>query len=147
MSLEITNVRRIDVPRDRVFEAFANPEKLKAWWGPTGFTNSIPHFDFRPGGSWRVVMRSPDGTEYDNLSTFVEVDRPHKVVYEHLQPMHWFLMTMSFRELSPGATELTWKMSLARNAEHEKLRDFLHQANEQNFDRLCAFLDADARQA
>lgn len=142
MPIEVVNLRRIPAARERVFEAFANPAVLATWWGPAGFTNTIHDFDLRPGGAWRVVMRAPDGAEYDNRATFLEVVRPEKIVYEHVQPMHRFTMSMFHRSLGPAATELTWKMQLERNAEHERLRDFLYQANEQNFDRLCAALDS-----
>jgi uncharacterized protein YndB with AHSA1/START domain len=145
MAIDIINTRRITAPRERVFEAFADPTKLKTWWGPAGFTNTIPEFDFRPGGTWRVIMRSSDGVEFDNVSTFVEVDRPRTVVYEHLEPVHRFFMRMDFREISPAVSELTWTMSFTQTEQNEKLRVFLQLANEQNFDRLCAFLDSERR--
>src|ERR1043166_3986595 len=140
MHMEIVNCRTFGVPRAQVYAAFANPEYLARWWGPAGFTNRIIEFDLRPGGNWRIIMRGPDGAEYDNHSKFIEVVGSEKVVYEHLQPMHRFLMTMTFGEPIVGKTALTWRMLLDRSSEHEQLRDFISGANEQNFDRLEAFL-------
>ena len=31
-------VRVFSAPLSRVFEAFVNPEQLRAWWGPKGYT-------------------------------------------------------------------------------------------------------------
>ncbi|HWC28632.1 MAG TPA: SRPBCC domain-containing protein [Dehalococcoidia bacterium] len=38
--------------------------------------------DLRPGGRWRFVMHGPDGTDYDNLITFVEIVAPERLVYD-----------------------------------------------------------------
>jgi uncharacterized protein YndB with AHSA1/START domain len=138
--IEITNRRRIEAARPRVFEAFAQPEQLTAWWGPAGFTSSIKEFDFRAGGSWRVILRGPDGAEFDSRFHFLEVVPLQKVVYEHVQARHNFVMTMLWSEVSPAVTELTWIMSLEQTPEHAAASEFISRANEQNFDRLGAFL-------
>ena len=139
--LEIVTIRLLDAPRKTVFAAFENPEHLARWWGPNGFTNTIKEFDFRPGGAWRLVMLGPDGTEYDNTAEFLEVIKPEKIVYDHLGPMHRFQMTMLFEGASNHKTKLTWRMVFERSPENEKLRQFISDANEQNFDRLAAYLE------
>jgi uncharacterized protein YndB with AHSA1/START domain len=138
-NLEIVCTRVIDAPRERVFEAFADPKHLAQWWGPEGFTNTVQEFDFRPGGTWRIVMHGPDGVDYDNVSEFIEVVKPERIVYQHLGPVHPFLMTMIYEEHS-GKTKLTWRMRHESAAQYAKLKDFLAKANEQNFDRLEAEL-------
>lgn len=147
MPIEIINQRRFRGSRERVFAAFAQPEKLAQWWGPTGFSNAITQFEFRAGGWWRVIMRGPDGTEFDNLSRFVAVDPPQRVVYEHVEAAHSFTMTTVWADVAPDQTELTWRMELADTPEHAAARDFIQRANEQNFDRLSAFLEPDATHA
>jgi uncharacterized protein YndB with AHSA1/START domain len=138
--LEIVNTRVFEFPRDRVFGAFENPASLAQWWGPNGFTNTINTFEFRPGGAWRYVMHGPNGADYDNESEFIELVRPEKIVLEHLRPMHRFRMIMTYEELAPRRTRLTWRMLLERSTENEKLKPFLMDANEQNLDRLAVFL-------
>lgn len=140
MPIEILNTRVIAAPRAVVFAAFENPRSLAQWWGPAGFTNTVPRFDFRPGGDWQIVMQAPNGVDYDNHARFLVIERPGRIVYEHLAPMHRFEMQMTYEEAGLAQTKLMWRMLLERSAEHEKLRDFLHGANEQNFDRLEAFL-------
>jgi uncharacterized protein YndB with AHSA1/START domain len=77
------------------FGAFSDPSVLAKWWGPKGFTSTIEEFDLRPGGAWRLVMHGPDGTDSHNVSGFVEVVPAERVVYDHLEPVHRFRMTMT----------------------------------------------------
>ena len=126
-------------PRELVFEVFSNPDHLVHWWGPKGFMNTFSAFDLRPGGAWRFVMHGPDGVDYQNAKDFGEVVKPERIAFQHLRPMHRFQMTMTFGERS-GQTELTWRMVFESPAETTKLKSFVAQANEQNFDRLKAYL-------
>ena len=138
--LEITNTRVFDASREAVFDAFANRAQLAQWWGPNGFTTTITEFDLRPGGPWRLIMHGPDGKDYANVSQFVEVARPDRIVFEHLGPMHWYRNTMTCVAADDGQTRLTWQMLFERTAENENLKTFIAAANEQNFDRLAAVL-------
>lgn len=132
---EVVNTRLIDAPRERVFAAFSDPEQLVKWWGPNGFTNTIKKFEFREGGDWHLTMHGPDGTNYRNESVFVAVDPPERIVYDHLRTMHHFLMEMIFSDVD-GKTRLTWRQRFESAAEFEKVKAFVPEANEQNFDRL-----------
>jgi uncharacterized protein YndB with AHSA1/START domain len=38
MDNEIVVTRVFDAPRSRVFKAWTDPERMKQWWGPNGFT-------------------------------------------------------------------------------------------------------------
>src|ERR1035438_2272733 len=61
---ELVMTRVFDAPRKLVFKAWTEPERLKRWWGPNGFTNTVCELDPRPGGTVRIHMRAPDGTVY-----------------------------------------------------------------------------------
>ncbi|HVT71610.1 MAG TPA: SRPBCC family protein [Lacunisphaera sp.] len=137
----IVSARRFDPAPARVFAAFANPAQLARWWGPDGFTTQIHEFDLRPGGAWRLTMRGPDGAKFVNLSHFLEVAAPNRVVYEHDDPVHRFRMTMTFAAEGTG-TRLTWRMVFASAEEFARVRALVATANEQNFDRLAAHLVA-----
>lgn len=41
MNREIVSMRIFNSPRELVFRAWAEPEHLKTWWGPNGFTNTF----------------------------------------------------------------------------------------------------------
>ncbi len=136
---EIASSRIIGAPRALVFRAFTDPERLAQWWGPEGFTNTFREFDFRPGGHWRFTMHGPDGTDYHNVSVFSEIIPPERIVFHHGEPIHQFQMTMTYEDLGPQ-TRLTWQMLFDTAEEAHRLRDFILQANQQNFDRLEAEL-------
>ncbi len=135
--IEIHNTRLFNAPCEQVYEAFAQPERLKEWWGPHGFTNTITKFDFRPGGEWHITMHGPDGADYPNESRFDAIQPNERIIFQHLRPMHWYEMTMTYEAAGPQ-TRLTWRMVLEQS--DENLRDIITAANEQNLDRLAAHL-------
>jgi len=137
---EVVTTRVFDVPPERMFRAFSDPKQLALWWGPSGFTNTITKFDFRPGGAWHLTMHGPDGTDYHNESEFVEIEEPKRIVYTHLRPMHRFRMSIDCDDIAGGRTRLTWRMLFDTAAECERVKKFVVPANEQNFDRLAAHL-------
>jgi uncharacterized protein YndB with AHSA1/START domain len=51
---EIVTIRNFNFPRKQVYKAWSNPDLLKVWWGPKGFTNTFNFFDFREGGRWSL---------------------------------------------------------------------------------------------
>ena len=42
--------RVFDAPRELVFKAWTEPERMAQWWGPHGFTAPVCELDVRPGG-------------------------------------------------------------------------------------------------
>jgi uncharacterized protein YndB with AHSA1/START domain len=60
--LEFTISRVFDAPRDLVFKAFTDPEHMKHWWGPKGFTVIKSEMDLRVGGIYHYDLRGPDGS-------------------------------------------------------------------------------------
>jgi RNA polymerase sigma-70 factor (ECF subfamily) len=140
--LDIVSRRAFAATPARVFAAFADPAQLAEWWGPDGFSNRIDHFDLRDGGEWRFTMRGPDGTDYPNHVRFVAIAPERRIVFDHLEPLHCFRMTMELAARGEQ-TELTWRMRFADAAESARVRPMVVVANEQNFDRLAAHLARD----
>lgn len=125
----------------KVFGAFSDPQQLTRWWGPKVFTSTFQEFDLRPGGCWRFILHGPGGTDYPNDKKFSEVVPLERIVFRHGQPQHDFVMTISFAVEAAG-TRLTWKMFFDSATECARVRKFIEEANEQNFDRLAAHLAA-----
>jgi uncharacterized protein YndB with AHSA1/START domain len=136
---EIVARRVLDAPRERVFEAFAGPNRLTRWWGPKGFTSTFHEFDFRPGGTWRFVLHGPNGVDYQNKSVFVEVVKPERILFQHVSGPQ-FQMTLTLDDHPGKKTALTWRMLFETAAECDKVKSFAVDANEQNLDRLEAEL-------
>ena len=97
---EIVITRLVDAPPARVFDAWTDPEQVVQWWGPLGFTTTTHKMEVKPGGVWRFVMHGPDGRDYQNKITYLEVARPERLVYRHggdedLEPVS-FQTTVTF---------------------------------------------------
>ena len=86
-------------------------------------------------------MNGPDGTGYRNESAFVEIRAPERIVFDHLKPMHWFRVTATFAEAG-AETKLTFRMTFDTAEECARVKVFVVEANEQNFDKLEAVLAA-----
>lgn len=77
-TVEIT--RLLDAPRERVFAAWTQAEHLMHWFGPKGFSLHSGEADPRPGGVFRLCMRSPEGQDYWVRGTYREVVAPERLV-------------------------------------------------------------------
>lgn len=80
---EIVITRTFDAPRDLVFKVWTDPDHVKEWWGPEGFTTTNIEMNVRAGGIWRFIMHGPDGTDFPNKVVFKKVVAPEKLVYTH----------------------------------------------------------------
>ena len=78
---EIVMTRVFDAPRQMVFDAFSKPELLKRWFGPRGWSLVVCDVDFRVGGSWRFVLRGPDGKEMGMRGVYLEITPPERSVH------------------------------------------------------------------
>jgi uncharacterized protein YndB with AHSA1/START domain len=105
---ELRLSRLLNAPVSLVWKVWTDPEHIRNWWGPDGFTNTITKMDIRPGGEWDLVMHGPDGTDYKNKSIFKEVVKHRKLVYEHISGPK-FLATIEFEEQG-DKTLLNWHM-------------------------------------
>jgi len=62
---EITITRIFNAPREMVWKAWTDPEMIKKWWGPEGFTAPSIKIDLRVGGKYIFSMQGPKGSEWD----------------------------------------------------------------------------------
>src|SRR3989442_15624771 len=81
---EFTMSRVFDAPRDLVWKAFTEPERMKEWWGPKGFTVIASKMDLRPGGTYHYGMRAPNGSAMWGKFVFREIPAPERVVLINL---------------------------------------------------------------
>jgi uncharacterized protein YndB with AHSA1/START domain len=73
---DLTFERTFDAPRDKVWQAFTDPEAIPRWWGKHGTTTIVEEMDVRPGGKWRYVNRASDREEVAFYGEYLEVDPP-----------------------------------------------------------------------
>ena len=118
--------RVFDAPRDLVFRAFTEPERMKHWWGPKGFVVVKLEMDLRPGGIQHYGLRGPDGAIMWGKFVYREIVAPQRIVLidsfsdaadnttHHPMSPTWpleMLSTFLFDEVEKTRTKLTVKWS------------------------------------
>ena len=67
-------------PRELVWKAWTEPERLMRWWGPKNFTAPFCRIDLRVGGAYLSCMRSAEGQEYWSTGVYREIVAPSRLV-------------------------------------------------------------------
>ncbi|MFN8238891.1 MAG: SRPBCC family protein [Chitinophagales bacterium] len=132
---EIVSTRIFPAERAMLYKAWTDPEHLKNWWGPNGFTNTIHQYDLQPGGRWSLVMHSPDGHDYPNESVFLQVEDQKLISWDRItKPL--FKVITTFEAHTAHETKVIFKMIFKDAEECRRLHTFIAEKNEENFDRL-----------
>jgi uncharacterized protein YndB with AHSA1/START domain len=76
--------RVFDAPRTLVWQAWTDPKMLGQWFGPRGFTSSVPQWELRVGGALRIVMHGPGGNDYPMKGVFTEVKAPERLAFSNI---------------------------------------------------------------
>jgi uncharacterized protein YndB with AHSA1/START domain len=141
---ELITTRIFDAPRDVVFRAWTDPERLQRWWGPKGFTNPVCDVDPRPGGAILIHMRAPDGTVHPMTGEFIEIVEPERLVFtssaldKNGEPLFEVLNTVTFAD-EGGKTRLTLHASVSKvKVEAAQHLAGMEQGWSQTLDRLDA---------
>ena len=131
----IISSRVFNYPVEQVYEAFSNPMHLKNWWGPNGFSNTIHEFDLQTGGKWLLTMHAADGTNYENESVF-DIVQPNQLVSWKRISKPLFDMELGFYRIDANSTKFSFHMFFHSEDECQKMKSFIVEKNEENFDRL-----------
>ncbi|WP_166926364.1 SRPBCC family protein [Flavobacterium poyangense] len=132
---EIVTIRILNFPKVMVYKAWNEPEHLKKWWGPKGFTNTFNEFDFREGGKWSFIMHGPDKGNYANECEFIKIEEPNLIAWKrYSKPLFQILVT--FEAITASQTKVVFKMLFNTIEECNKLKPYVVDKNEENFDRL-----------
>jgi uncharacterized protein YndB with AHSA1/START domain len=114
---EITISRVYDAPRELVWRAWTEPDRLASWWGPPGWRTPVESvtMEVRPGGAFSLTSISDDGTEMPVSGTYREVVEPERLVLEEPAEQNWHdgsLSTVTLTDLGDGRTELTLQATI-----------------------------------
>lgn len=111
---EFTTVRTFAAPRDLVFDAWIDPVRISAWFGPRGFSAPLETItnDLRPGGRWNVTMvDDATGLPYPGSFTYSELTPPERIIFMEREPGRLdgreTVITVTFAEVD-GGTEMTF---------------------------------------
>lgn len=137
--------RIFDAPREKVWNAWTDPEMIKKWWGPEGFTAPSITIDLRVGGKYTYAMMGPKGSEWDRVmyssGIFKEIIPQEKIVTTDyfsdaegnmIQPSAEgqdddfpteMTVTITFEDIENGKTKLTLFYPRAENeAQYEAMK-------------------------
>ncbi len=152
---QVLITRVFDAPRDLVFKAWTECERLMRWWGPKGFTTPLCKTDLRPGGVFHNCMRSPEGRDYCGKGVYREIVEPERIVFADFfvdeegnpVPASYYgmspdwpqeaLVTVTFAE-HEGKTKLTLQHALGPVPASE--RDMCQQGWSESLDKLAGDL-------
>jgi uncharacterized protein YndB with AHSA1/START domain len=85
--------RTFEAPRDLVWKAWTEPERLAQWWGPKGCTIRVAKLDVRPGGTFHYAMQFKPGQDIWGRFVYREIESPERLVF-----------VVSFSDASGGIT-------------------------------------------
>ena len=82
---ELVITRLFNAPRQRVWQAFTEAERLAQWWGPKGFKMMVTKLELRPGGTFHYGMQAPAGSPMGEvmwgLFVYREITPPERIVF------------------------------------------------------------------
>jgi uncharacterized protein YndB with AHSA1/START domain len=80
-SADFVYSRVLDAPRERVWQALTEIERIKVWWPPKTFSVIAASLDLRPGGVFHCGIRSFEGYKVWGKFVYREVAPPERLVY------------------------------------------------------------------
>ena len=146
MLRDLVVTRVFDAPLAEVWRAWRDPDLVKQWWGPDGFSCRTTRIDLRTGGEWVFDMIGPDGTVFPNHHRYTEVRPEERIAYTLLWgedgPKHadaW----ASLEELD-GGTKVTLAMTFSTAAEYQNAKGFgAVELGLQTLGKLARFIGSD----
>ena len=79
--LDLVLERVVDVPPELVWEAWTEPDHLLEWFVPKPWSLAECQVDLRPGGEFRTVMKSPEGSLHPGTGCYLEVVPSKRLVW------------------------------------------------------------------
>lgn len=137
---EIVITRTFAAPAAIVFDAFTKPELVRRWWAPAsrGVTLEVCDADVRPGGAYRYVLARGETERYAFSGTYLEVERPTRLVYtQRLEPhpgdVH---VTVSFTEKGGATAFVSREVWPSRDVREMALRTGMEAGMRETMDLL-----------
>lgn len=147
-----TLTRAFEAPRDLVWRAWTEPERVARWWGPRGFTSRVLDYDPRTGGAIRIDMHAPDGAVYPMSGAFRDLAPPERLSFigsavdGEGRPLFEVLHTITLAEDGPVRTILTMQARvLTATAAAAPHLSGAKVGWTQQLERLAAYLTAPAQ--
>ena len=150
--------RAFDAPRELVWKAWTEPERMKKWWGPKGADILKLAIDFRVGGTNHYCMRYANQDMWGKM-VYREIKAPERIVWvnsfsdekggltRHPLAPKWpiqLLTTLTLTEQGGKTTVTIQWLPLSPTEEERKMFEAGHGSMQQGwtgtFDQLAAYL-------
>jgi uncharacterized protein YndB with AHSA1/START domain len=154
----LTMTRIFDAPKELVWKAWTDPDMVKHWWGPQGFTAPNIKIDLQVGGKYFFSMHGSlaDGTDmiHYHVGVFKEIVPSEKIVFTQCfsdkdgnmmsssemgmpeMPAET-LITVMFEDTSDGKT----KMTLRHDGMPAEFGDMASGGWGQSFDKMAQLVE------
>jgi uncharacterized protein YndB with AHSA1/START domain len=97
--------RRVKATAEQIFDLWTKPDLMVRWMSPfPGTVDCKASCDLRPGGTFSLVMSSAESSR-EVSGTYVQVDRPRKLVFTWIGPLTDNVNTLVTVELIPYGDE------------------------------------------
>jgi uncharacterized protein YndB with AHSA1/START domain len=97
--------RRVKARAEQIFDLWTKPDLMVRWMSPfPGAVDCKASSDLRPGGAFSLVMLSKEASR-EVSGTYVEIDRPRKLVFTWIGPLTNNVNTLVTLELNPLGDE------------------------------------------
>lgn len=97
--------RRVGATAEQIFDLWTKPDLMVRWMSPfPGVVDCEARSDLRPGGAFSLIMSSAEASR-EVAGTYVEIDRPRKLVFTWIGPLTNNVNTLVTVELTPRGDE------------------------------------------
>jgi uncharacterized protein YndB with AHSA1/START domain len=139
---EITLTRVFDAPRELVWRAWTEPDRLVQWWGPPGWSTPLETvtMDVRPGGTMRLTSVSEDGNEMTVVGVYREVVEPERLAFDEPAEDSWHEgaeSVVTLNDLGDGRTEMVMQSTIQTT---DEMREQAAAGMNGTLDRLAEHL-------
>ena len=108
MTRRISITRVFDAPREEVWRAWTEPDRIAQWWGKRGWSTPVSsiELDVRPGGVFRLnSINDEDGREMPMDAVYTEVVEPERLAFG--------TSSVTFADLGDGRTEMRFEATVS----------------------------------
>jgi uncharacterized protein YndB with AHSA1/START domain len=97
--------RRLKAGAEQIFDLWTKPDLMVRWMSPyPGMVDCKASCDLRPGGAFSLVMSSHESVR-EVSGTYVEIDRPRRLVFTWVGPLTNHMDTLVTVELNSHGDE------------------------------------------
>ncbi|CAE7223664.1 bioF [Symbiodinium necroappetens] len=141
--------RTFDAPREFVFDAWMNPERVQSWWGCAQTTKVVSTIEPRVGGAYNHLMTIDGCGEHPYAATITAYDPPNTFTYESEIPACEMTEGKAMRirnvvEFIEEGSDRTKLIVTTTGISTETMRGIIGQGSAASIEKLAAHIESAA---